>query len=157
MFLARARGRDDEADALRIGASLDLERAAVELVAVAEVLERQVRTDAVERAQVDALVDAEKAQPDRGLGADLEALGRVLGPAQLETGEADLLAVEDDAGPQLLPGPLCERARLRLRRRVACGVKEGFGGRAAGEQAGEGEREAANQSFSNLSDAELMQ
>jgi len=157
MLLARARGRDDEADGLRVGASLDLEQAVVELVTVAESLERQVGAYAVERAQIDALVDAQKAQPDGGLRADLETLRRVRRRAQVDTGEADLLTVEDDPGPELLPGPLCKRVRPRRWRRIGRCAKEAFRGRTASEQSRQREREAANQAFSNLSDAELMQ
>ena len=157
MFLACARGRDDEVEGLRVAAPLDLEQAAVELVAVAEAFERQVGAHAIERTQIDALVDAQKAQADGGLRCDVEALRRVRRRAQVDTGEADLFAVEHDSGPQFLPRPLRERERPRRRGRVGHCVEEALRARAAGEQAGQGEREAANQAFSNLRDTELMQ
>ena len=157
MLFAHARRRNGERNGLRVGLSLDLEQAAVDLVAVAKPLERQVRTDAVERAQVDAFADAEKAQLDRGLGIDFKAVRSVAGSAQREPRKADLLTVENDPGPEFLPGPLRERPGLRRRRRLGRSAEECLAAGAAREQADQRNRETANQPLSNLSDAELMQ
>src|SRR5574341_1123849 len=91
--------------------ALDVQRAAVEVVLVAEALQRQVGAYAVERAHVDLLLDAENAEPHRRFGLELPAAGRAWRRAQLQPREAHLAALEHDAGPDLAPGPVGERAR----------------------------------------------
>ncbi len=93
-----------------VALALYVQAAAVHHVVVAEALEREIAAHHVERAQVDALVRAEQAKAQRGLGLDLPAPRRVR-RAQREPRETDFPALEHDPGPDLLPRPPSERAR----------------------------------------------
>ena len=137
---AHARLVDAHAQRAAVALALEAQRAAVQLVVVAKALQHQVVAHAVQRVQADALVDAEEPQPQRRVRLELPATGRARCLAQRKMREADLAALEHDAGPQLAPRQVRERARRGRRRRA--GVAEVPAAGAAAEQ---GERQRGEQ------------
>jgi hypothetical protein len=61
---------------LSVHPSFHLQRAAVDFVLVAKRLQRQVGANPIERAKVDALVDTEEVEADRGLTRSRSGRGR---------------------------------------------------------------------------------
>ena len=82
------------------------------MIGVLERVEREIGRHPVAGTQRDALVEAEEPQTERALPGDLEraAARRRM---HLDVRVADLVPVEDDPGPVLLPRPLGEAVLRR--------------------------------------------
>jgi hypothetical protein len=92
--------------------ALHFEDVAVEVVPVAEPYQRQIGLDHIEAAHLHGLLEAEELKKKGGFRLDHVAAGLVRRRAHRHPAEADLVAIEDDAGPVFLPA---QSGQLRLR------------------------------------------